>query len=108
LAQQHYVAQVSLMLILPKAPHTSHRIGSWGSLKSLLWGNKHHPRNFVSLCKNFQKLWDRSKKKWRVSNTKSKPFYSSTSKGKVKKLQAPRVSKVRFLGYQYFQNSHRA
>jgi hypothetical protein len=28
LAQQHYVAQVSLMLILPKAPHISHRVGS--------------------------------------------------------------------------------
>jgi hypothetical protein len=24
-AQQHHVAQVSLILILPKAPHTSHR-----------------------------------------------------------------------------------
>jgi hypothetical protein len=28
LAQQHHVAQVSLMLILPKAPHTSHGVGS--------------------------------------------------------------------------------
>jgi hypothetical protein len=25
LAQQHHVAQVSLILILPKSPHTSHR-----------------------------------------------------------------------------------
>jgi hypothetical protein len=70
LAQQHYVAQVSLMLILPKAPHISHRVGSWGSFKSLWWANKHHLsdrgnhlRNFLSLCKNFQKLWDRSQKR---------------------------------------------
>jgi hypothetical protein len=27
LAQQHNVAQVSLMLILPKAAHASHRVG---------------------------------------------------------------------------------
>jgi hypothetical protein len=32
LAQQHHVAQVILILILSKAPHTSHRVGSWGSL----------------------------------------------------------------------------
>jgi hypothetical protein len=34
LAQQHHVAQVSLKLILPKAPHTIYRVGSWGSLKA--------------------------------------------------------------------------
>jgi hypothetical protein len=34
LAQQHHVAQVSLILILPKAPHTSRRVRSWGSLKA--------------------------------------------------------------------------
>jgi hypothetical protein len=28
LAQQHHVAQVSLVLTLPKAPHTSHIVGS--------------------------------------------------------------------------------
>jgi hypothetical protein len=42
LAQQHHVAQVSLILILPRAPLTSHRVGSWGSFKSLWWGNKYH------------------------------------------------------------------
>jgi hypothetical protein len=29
LAQQYHVAQVSLILILPKAPHTSHRSRKW-------------------------------------------------------------------------------
>jgi hypothetical protein len=97
LAQQQHVAQVSIMLIVPKAPHTSHRVGSWGSFKSPWWGNKHHlsdrgnhPRNSVSLCKNFQKLQDRRPKKRRVSNTKSKLFYSSTSKGKVKSYKPHR------------------
>jgi hypothetical protein len=97
LAQEHYVAQVSFMLILPKALHTSHRVGSWGLFKILWWGNKHHlsdrgnhPRNFVSLCKNFQKHQDRGQKKRRVSNAKSKPFYSSTSKGKVKSYKPHR------------------
>jgi hypothetical protein len=34
LAQQHHVAQVSLILILAKAPHSSHRVARWGSLKA--------------------------------------------------------------------------
>jgi hypothetical protein len=40
--------------------------------------------------KSFQKLRDRSQKKRRVSKTKSKPFYSSTSKGKVKSYKPHR------------------
>ena len=90
LAQQHHVAQVSLMLILPKAPHTSHRVGSWGSLKSLWWGNKYHlsdrgnhPRNLVFLCKIFKnsEIGSRKEEEWEMQS--QKPFYSSTSEGKV-------------------------
>jgi hypothetical protein len=63
----------------------------------------------VSLFAFFSKNSEiESRKKRRVSDAKSKPFYSSTSEGKVKKLQAPQVTKAKFLRYQYFQNSHRA
>jgi hypothetical protein len=75
LAQQHHVAQVSLILILPKAPHISHRVGSWGSLKSLRWGNKYHlsdrgdhPRNLVFLCKIFKnsEIGSRKEEEWEM------------------------------------------
>jgi hypothetical protein len=69
LAQRHHGEQVSLMLILPTAPHTSHRVGSWGSLISLWWGNKYHltdrgnhPRN-LSFVAKISKLRDRIQKR---------------------------------------------
>jgi hypothetical protein len=41
-------------------------------------------RGTLSLFAKFSKLRDRIQKKRRVSDAKSKPFYSSTSEGKVK------------------------
>jgi hypothetical protein len=69
LAQQHHVAQVNLILILPKTPHTSHRVGSWGSFKSLWWGQvpperfERTIRGTLSLFVKISKLRDRMRKR---------------------------------------------
>jgi hypothetical protein len=97
LAQQHYVAQVSLILILPKAPHTNHRVRSWGCLKSLWWGNKlylsdrgNHPRNFVSLCENFKTpRQDSGKEKIEWCKVKTILLFNLRRRGG--KSQAPQV-----------------
>jgi hypothetical protein len=69
LAQQHHVAQVSLIFILPKAPHTSHRVGSWGSLKAFgevtntTWAIEGTTRGTLSLFAKISKLRDRIRKR---------------------------------------------
>jgi hypothetical protein len=90
LAQQYHVAQVSLILILPKAPYTSHRSRKLRLAWSLWWGSKphlsdrgNHPRNLVFLCKIFKnsEIGSRKEEEWEMQSQNL--FYFSISEGKV-------------------------
>jgi hypothetical protein len=97
LAWQHHVAQVSLMLILPKALQTRHRVGNWGSFKILWWGNKYHfersSEPSEELCLSLQKFQNskiRSKKReeWVMQSQNCSTLNLRRQGGK---LQAPQV-----------------
>jgi hypothetical protein len=96
LAQQHHVAQVSLMLILPKAPHTSHRVGSWGSYKSLWWGTNTTWAiegtiwGTLSFFAKISKLRDRIQKREERVMQSQKSLYSWTFEGKVESYKPHR------------------
>jgi hypothetical protein len=112
LAQHHHVAQVNFMLILPKAPHTSHGVERWGSLKAFgevtnttwaiegtIWGTLSF---FAKFSKN-SKMGSIKEEEWEMQS--QKPFYSLTSEGMVESHKPHGWSMAKLLSYQSFQNS---
>jgi hypothetical protein len=57
----------------------------------------------LSFFAKFSKLQDRIQRRRRVRDAKSKPFYLSTSEGKVETDKPHRSNKAKFLSYQSLQ-----
>jgi hypothetical protein len=115
LAQQHHVAQVSLMLILPKGPHTSHRVGSWDSLKSFgevtntTWAIEETIQGTLSVFAKFSinsETGSRKEEEWKMQS--QNPFYFSTSESRCKATSPTSKVKLSFSCTNLFKIAIRA